>query len=95
MIYFNQGINKFPRHFSENPTKMELINEMTKEKVEIDVENISENDRMYEFDLTDLNLSDGMYEYHLGKEVGLIQFGDFETPKTAYKETKVDIVYEG
>lgn len=94
MIYFGSDRLKFPRHFNENPTKMVMTNEMTGEKVEFNVVDLSTNPHFYEFDFTGIDLKVGSYTYTMGKEVGLIQVGDYISTSTEYNERKNNIVYE-
>lgn len=93
MIYFKMEMMKFPKHFNQNPTKMKLINELTNNEIEVEVEDLSVNPHFYEFDLTDIELTNGTYRYELGKEVGLLQVGDYVAVATEYNEKKNNIEY--
>lgn len=95
MIYFSNEKIKFPRHFAEVSTKIVLINELSNEKTELDFVDESDSDRYYEIDLSNLELKNGTYKYKIGKEVGLMQVGDYEpTQVTEYNEKKTNVIYE-
>lgn len=94
MVYFEVGLVKFPKHFDENEGKLILKNEMTGEIIEIEVEDQSENNHFYLFDIQH-DLKNGTYRYNYGKEVGLLQVGDYVSPVNEYNERKTNIVYEG
>lgn len=93
MVYFNDNLVQIPRHFNENPTKLILTNELTNSVTEIDVVNMSSDNRMYAFNI-DVDLDNGTYRYNLGSEVGLFQVGEYVATSTEYKETRNNKVYE-
>lgn len=94
MVYFKNNLIKFPRHFNDFSTKMILINELTNDKLELDFVDRSDSDRYYLIDLSNLTLRNGSYRYEIGKDIGLMQVGDYIAPSTEYKETKINVVYE-
>lgn len=94
MVYFDSEMIQIPRHFNENPSVMTLTNELTGDVREINVEDMSDNPRMYVFHLGDLGLIDGTYRYNLGSEVGLMQVGEYVRTSQQYNEKKQNTVYE-
>lgn len=95
MIYFSNEKIKFPRHSNEISTELVIINELTNEKTELDFVDESDDDKYYEIDLTNLELKNGTYKYIIGKEIGLLQVGDYQpTEVTEYNEKKTNVVYE-
>ena len=102
MIYFEAGTVQIPRHSNENAGHLTLVNELTDERLEFQVEDMSEDTRYYLIDMSDVtDLPNGTYRYELGpragqvSEVGLWQVGDYVSVSPTYNERKQNIVYEG
>lgn len=95
MVYFENNLIKFPNHFNQIVSKIKFINELSDDIIEVDVEDHSDNVHFYEFDMTNVVLKNGTYRYEFGKEVGLMQVGDYIVSVYEYNEKKDNIVYEG
>lgn len=95
MIYFESGMIKIPRHSNENADELVLINELTDDRLEFAVTDMSEDSRYYLIDMTGEDIPVGTYRYELGSEVGLWQVGDYVSTSPTYNERKQNIVYEG
>lgn len=95
MIYFSNEKIKFPRHSNETSTELVIINELSDEKTELDFVDESDDEKYYVIDLTNLELKTGTYKYKIGKEIGLMQVGDYIPAQvTEYNEKKTNIIYE-
>lgn len=94
MIYFSYNFMKFPCHFNSKSSKIILTNEMTGDKNEIEFVDHSDEGRYYLIDLSNLELMNGTYEYSIGKDLGLLQVGDYIKQVTEYNEKKTNKVYE-
>lgn len=86
---------KIPRHSNENADELVLINELTDDRLEFAVTDMSEDSRYYLIDMTGEDIPVGTYRYELGSEVGLWQVGDYISTSPTYNERKQNIVYEG
>lgn len=94
MVYFEGNPIKFPKHFPAEFSKITLINGLTREVMEVEVEDTSDDDSYYLFDLSGVSLDNGTYTYVFGKECGFLQVGDYKVERTAYENKKDKIVYE-
>ena len=94
MIYFERGLVRISKHFEQDPREMTITNEVTNEVVNLRVRDISTNPHFYEFDFSDVDLANGTYRYEMGKEVGMIQVGEYLAVVTEYTNERTNVVYE-
>lgn len=92
MVYSKDNLIKIPRHFDEFPTVLVLINEMTQDRYEITAIDCDCENSMF---VAEVEIPDGEYQYFIGKEVGLIQVGEYYAERTvSYDEDNENHVYE-
>lgn len=94
MVYFEGNLVKFPKHFPVEFSKITLIHGLTREVIELEVEDKTIDDTYYLLDFTGVHLDNGTYTYVFGKECGLLQVGDYKVEKTTYENKKDKIIYE-